>query len=552
MREGNPLVCVYAAFMPLLVITDKEKNNHKKFKKMKRKSFLAALLLMVAGLQTSWGQGFRVYKSDGTVAQFSLRTDSIVFYDGIGTDEEFGPFTPVNQCIAKKWYKSKTETVTFNEDGTTDYLSGGTYKFFPYQGTVLIYNAAGLPVTNFRVLELTADKMTVSEWCNNDVAVWATSPQPVLVQEIVLSETSLTLLPDATKDLSATVLPVDADNPSVTWESSNEEVAEVSKKGKVIANAVGTCTITCRATDGSGVYAECQVTVSDIVYVSEIILDETSASIKVGATRTITATVYPDNAANKNLAWESSDKAVATVDNGVVTGVEVGTCTITCRAMDGSGKYAECQVTVLPIHEYVDLGLPSGTKWATCNVGANSPEEYGDYFAWGETEPKSKYDWASYKYSNGSEYTMTKYCTQENRGNDGFTDNLIELLPADDAATANWGSGWQMPSLDQLKELSNSANTTMEWTQLNGVNGCKITSKSNGNSIFLPAAGYYAWSSPSVEVTSSYWSRSLFPATPCNAYVLNFNSYAVNIDWNTSSVRFYRFLGLSVRPVRVP
>ena len=75
---------------------------------MKLKNILATLLLLVAGLQTAWGQGFRVYKSDGTVAQFSLRTDSIVFYDGIGTDEDFGPFTPVNQCIAKKWYMSKS------------------------------------------------------------------------------------------------------------------------------------------------------------------------------------------------------------------------------------------------------------------------------------------------------------------------------------------------------------------------------------------------------------------------------------------------------------
>ena len=105
---------------------------------MKLKSIFAALLLLVAGLQTAWGQGFRVYKSDGTVAQFSLRTDSIVFYDGIGTDEDFGPFTPVNQCIVGTWYKSRNETVTFREDGTTDYISGATYKFLPYQGTIVI------------------------------------------------------------------------------------------------------------------------------------------------------------------------------------------------------------------------------------------------------------------------------------------------------------------------------------------------------------------------------------------------------------------------------
>ena len=141
-------------------------------------------------------------------------------------------------------------------------------------------------------------------------------------------------------------------------------------------------------------------------------------------------------------------------------------------------------------HEYVDLGLPSGTLWATCNIGANSPEEYGDYFAWGETTPKSTYDWSTYKWCNGSSTTMTKYCTQSEYGYNGFTDNLTELQSADDAATANWGSDWQMPSLAQIQELCSSSNTTTEWTQVNGVNGRKITSKSNGNSIFLPAAGW--------------------------------------------------------------
>ena len=107
-------------------------------------------------------------------------------------------------------------------------------------------------------------------------------------------------------------------------------------------------------------------------------------------------------------------------------------------------------------HEYVDLGLPSGTLWATCNVGASKPEEYGDYFAWGETKPKSDYSWETYKWCKGSSKTMTKYCTNSKYGYNGFTDDLWELLPEDDAATVNWGSGWQTPSLAQLKELFNS------------------------------------------------------------------------------------------------
>ena len=198
-------------------------------------------------------------------------------------------------------------------------------------------------------------------------------------------------------------------------------------------------------------------------------------------------------------------------------------------------------------HEWVDLGLPSGTKWATCNVGASKPEEYGDYFAWGETITKSTYDWSTYKWCNGSSKTMTKYCTLSNYGYNGFTDNLTELQPADDAATANWGSGWQMPSLAQIKELYNSSYTTTEWTQVNGVNGRKVTSKSNGNSIFLPAAGFR--NGMSIDYAGSYghyWSRLLNTSYPDITYG-GLHFYSGNIDWSNYS----RYCGQSVRPVRV-
>ena len=137
-------------------------------------------------------------------------------------------------------------------------------------------------------------------------------------------------------------------------------------------------------------------------------------------------------------------------------------------------------------HEWVDLGLPSGTLWATCNVGASKPEEYGDYFAWGETKPKSDYSWSTYKYCKGSIDTMTKYCTNNSLGT---VDNKTELEPSDDATTANWGSEWQMPSLEQCKELYNSSYTTTTWTTMNGVEGRMITSNSNGNSVFFAGSG---------------------------------------------------------------
>lgn len=137
-------------------------------------------------------------------------------------------------------------------------------------------------------------------------------------------------------------------------------------------------------------------------------------------------------------------------------------------------------------HAYVDLGLPSGTLWAMCNVGASVPEGLGNYYAWGETQPKSNYSWETYKF--GDAYALTKYCTDDILGKDGFVDNLVTLQRSDDAATANWGGGWYTPSMEQWDELAKY--TTSKWVTLNGVKGRLFTSKKNGQTLFLPAAGY--------------------------------------------------------------
>ena len=208
-------------------------------------------------------------------------------------------------------------------------------------------------------------------------------------------------------------------------------------------------------------------------------------------------------------------------------------------------------------HEWVDLGLPSGTLWATCNVGANSPEEYGDYFAWGETEPNNIYDWIMYKWMNAgwsswtqiNKYTFADGQTEACWYSDGtfIGDNNMELDSEDDAATANWGSGWQMPSIDQMDELLNSEYTTTEWTTMSGVNGRKVTSKVNGNSIFLPAAGHYYDTSLLYEGSDGdYWSRSLSTIYSNCACGLGFYSRDI-ITSNNSS----RYFGQSVRPVRI-
>ena len=188
-------------------------------------------------------------------------------------------------------------------------------------------------------------------------------------------------------------------------------------------------------------------------------------------------------------------------------------------------------------HDYVDLGLPSGTLWATCNVGADSPEEYGDCFAWGETTPKSDYSWSTYKYGT-AEGQLTKYCDKSDYG--GFTDTKTVLDVEDDAATANWGNGWRMPTGEELAELNDGC--IKIWTTQQGVKG-RIFIGLNGNTLFLPVAGRYIESSlGGAGRDGYYWSSSLY-FNPLSAYCLDF-SWG-NVSWIISD----RCYGQSVRPV---
>lgn len=189
-------------------------------------------------------------------------------------------------------------------------------------------------------------------------------------------------------------------------------------------------------------------------------------------------------------------------------------------------------------HSYVDLGLSSGTLWATCNVGATSPEKYGSYLAWGETTPKTDYDWSTYKYCNGTYDTLTKYCTSSSYGT---VDNKTVLDPEDDAATANWGGAWRMPTMAELFELHYEC--TWAWTTRNGVKGYWVEGP-NGNSIFLPAAGYRGYSGLyDADSGGHYWSSSLDSSYSVYAYYLYF--YSSRVYWEYK----YREYGRSVRPV---
>lgn len=193
-------------------------------------------------------------------------------------------------------------------------------------------------------------------------------------------------------------------------------------------------------------------------------------------------------------------------------------------------------------YAYVDLGLPSGILWAYANIGANNPEDYGNYYAWGETEYKETYDWTTYQYCNGSETTLTKYCSDESYGLDGYTDSLTTLESPDDAASVNWGGNWRMPTQDEMQELVDNCDTT--WTTHNGLNGMLFTSRSNGNSIFLPAADLR----PDSELINAgsfglYWSSSLYSDGTGLAWNLSFYSDNYGMDYH------YRYYGYSVRAV---
>ena len=212
-------------------------------------------------------------------------------------------------------------------------------------------------------------------------------------------------------------------------------------------------------------------------------------------------------------------------------------------------------------HEWVDLGLPSGTLWATCNVGANSPEEYGDYFAWGETTPKERYDGSNYKWARWDwdtisgeipqvNVTFNKYYFRDWDDNAYVEgDRKTELDPEDDAAYVNWGSQWRMPTLEQLLELEEYCDC--QWTERNGITGQLITGP-NGKTIFFPAAGARADRTYYIGENSYYWSRTLCSpekyrievADQEDAYILFLDPWYKEVWYST------RYEGHSIRPAR--
>ena len=301
--------------------------------------------------------------------------------------------------------------------------------------------------------------------------------------------------------------------------------------------------------DSQTFYGQLKTFTTYVVPVESVSLNEADYTFNtIGNTFTLTATVLPADASDKSVTWTSNKETVATVDtNGKVTAVSKGTATIKAEANDGSGKYAICFVTVnKPLGPCpsgaVDLGL--SVYWGTTNIGAEHPEDYGDYYAWGETETKPYYFWSTYKFCTSSYDTLTKYNTSSSYGT---VDNKTALEPEDDVAHAKLGGNWRMPMHEEWLELRTKC--TWIWTTNyngTGVQGGIVTAP-NGNSIFLPAAGF--WFCTDLDFVGSdgyYWSSSLNTDFPYGAWCVLFDSDCADVVY---FCYHRRDSGFSVRPV---
>lgn len=253
-----------------------------------------------------------------------------------------------------------------------------------------------------------------------------------------------------------------------------------------------------------------------------------------------------------------NDKSVSWVDEyGVahggtfveIQGLKVGSTKVTVKDMSSLEEVTLFVIVTNSSYisaEAVDLGLPSGTKWASFNLGATKPEEYGDFYAWGEITPKENYSWSTYKWCDGTQHSMNKYCYDSNYGK---IDNKTVLELTDDAAYISLGSGWRLPTREQQNELRD--NCDWEWTTYNGVAGMKVKSRKSDAFIFLPACGYKSGTTTSYASEYGYYqSASLDLKNSDDSYYFYFNSGGHY--WQDFSTTVGRDVGFSVRPVMSP
>ena len=439
-----------------------------------------------------------------------------------------------NQSVS--WKSSAPTVASVDDKGTVKALAVGT---------------AVITVTTDDGNKTSTGKVTVKE-------------KVVPATGVRLSKSDFTMRLGADYQLTATVMPENATHQDVVWSSLNPEIATVSSSGLVTAKAYGKTRIVVETVDG-GYSNECTVRVEIALEDVDIHLDATSLSLLLGEEKTLHVetpgevpfmfawTIFPSQILDPEVAFNSMQGNGLSVK---LWAIQPGTATVTCRVSDSFGgkKDLTCSVSVdmpvppasTPVPEAVDLGI--SVKWASFNLGATKPEEFGDFYSWGETESyynpnpfawksglEMGYGWEAYKWYPTSSTSfpprMTKY------GEDGKT-----ILDAeDDAAAANLGGKWRMPTEAEVAELIDKC--TREWTSVNGVKGSKFTGP-NGNSIFLPAGGHYNGTNlTKLGKLGQYWSSSRASDDTTRASGLDFESGFVGKYDNE------RYIGLPIRPV---
>lgn len=358
------------------------------------------------------------------------------------------------------------------------------------------------------------------------------------VEDITLSQQSLTLGIGAITQLKMNVMPEDASDKRIKWSSDNPQVAQVSE-GTIVVTGAGFANITATAEDGSNISASCQI-IGLPLAPSAITISESQMVLSLGDeySKTLTASITPIETSAMSMEWSSSNEKVATVDsNGNVVAHNVGTANIYAKVTGMPQISASCEVTV--DCACIDLGLPSGTVWASCNLGGKKSIDTGDYYSWGSISPQDTYSWTTYRY--GTLKSLSKYNSNNSYGN---VDNMLELDPEDDAAYINWGSDWRMPSIKQMQELLEECD--ISWITQEGCAGCLLTSRRNSNSLFLPMAGYYSGTTFQGAGTSgAYWISSLDEENPSRAFILYFYQNMISTEYVNE-----RCAGHPIRPVR--
>ena len=287
--------------------------------------------------------------------------------------------------------------------------------------------------------------------------------------------------------------------------------------------------------DGKSYFGDVKSFTTDVL-VDKVKLNKGMLVLEEGTDFKLDVTVTPDNAADKSVTWTALNESVATVDQtGKVTAKSIGSTYINVKANDGSGYETTCAILVCRING--DLGL--SVKWATSNLCSTglcaNPWDYGDNYAWGETEPKSSFSWGNYKLCNGTQNTLTKYCT----------DNKTVLEAEDDAAHEKLGDGWHIPTWEQWEELRvRCARRKLADLNGTGTHGDLMTA-SNGNSIFLPSTYTTSDGFSIVGYYGSYWTSTLDK-------IYNYKYRAGYMSLSDSDVYIYsidRCYGKTIRPV---